>query len=106
VLDSRIFSALDKKPGNDYLNARYQTWICTAIFIGIVLVFLIPLGLWKTVGQAHLTKLIKQWEAEDARSRVPGTFTPVWKAKLSASLRPYTVRKRRRRAPTPAYAPC
>jgi len=90
VLDNRIFHALDKNSGNDF-SARHQTrLISTAIFIGIMLVLLIPLVLWKSFGQARLTKLLKQWEAEDARSRAPGTFTPVWKAKLSASLRPYT----------------
>ncbi len=66
--------------------------------LGIVLMFLIPLGIWKSVGQARLTKLIKRWEAEDARSRAPGTFAPVWKAKLPAALSQYTVRKKRRRA--------
>lgn len=88
-LHNTILNAFEN--GTDDFDAIHQTrWSSTAIFIGIVLVFLIPFGIWKSVGQAHLNKLIKQWEAEDARSRAPGTFTPVWKAKLSAALRPYT----------------
>ncbi|KAI9455330.1 hypothetical protein BJY52DRAFT_651150 [Lactarius psammicola] len=90
-LNDRIYQALEKKIGNDTFGAAYQTrWISTAILFGIVLMFLIPLGIWKSVGQARLTKLIRQWEAEDMRSRAPGTFTPIWKAKLPAALSPYT----------------
>jgi hypothetical protein len=98
-VNSKIFNALNKNNGNfddfddfDDFGAIHQTrMITTAIFIGILLLFLIPFGVWKSIGQARLTKLINQWEAEDARSREPGTFVPVWKAKLS--LNPYTVRK-------------
>ncbi|KAN0128746.1 hypothetical protein V8E53_013467 [Lactarius tabidus] len=85
-LNSKIFDALDKNTG----NAIYQTqWVSIAILIGIVLVFFVPLVIWKCIGQARLNQLIKHWEAEDARSRAPGTFVPVWKATLSP-LRPYT----------------
>jgi len=92
-LNSKIFNALNKNAGNDDFDdfgAIHQTrLISAAIFIGIVLLFFIPLGIWKSIGQARLTKLINQWQAEDARSRAPGTFVPVWKAMLSP-LRPYT----------------
>ncbi|KAI9428569.1 hypothetical protein H4582DRAFT_640254 [Lactarius indigo] len=90
-LNDTIYQALEKKIGNETFGAIYQTrWISTAILLGIVLVFLVPLGIWKSVGQSRLTTLIKQWEVEDARLRAPGTFTPVWKAKLPAAFSPHT----------------
>ncbi|KAF8271522.1 hypothetical protein EI94DRAFT_1720322 [Lactarius quietus] len=89
-LNNKIFNALDKNKGENDFSAIIQTrWISFAILIGIMLVFFIPLGIWKSIGQGRLTKLIKQWEAEDARSRAPGTFVPVWTVKLSP-LRPNT----------------
>ncbi|KAH8988027.1 hypothetical protein EDB92DRAFT_1873397 [Lactarius akahatsu] len=90
-LNDTIYQGLERNIGEDTFSAIYQArWISTAILLGIVLVFLIPLGIWKSAGQARLTKLIKQWEDEDARSRAPGTFKPIWKAKLPAALSPRT----------------
>ncbi|KAH9041119.1 hypothetical protein EDB84DRAFT_1559732 [Lactarius hengduanensis] len=92
-LHDTIYQGFKRNIGEDTFGAIYQArWISTAILLGIVLVFLIPLGIWKSVGQARLTRLIKQWEDEDARSRAPGTFTPVWKAKLPAALSSHTAR--------------
>jgi len=92
-VNSKIFNGLNNNDNldnfDDFEPIHQTRLITTAIFIGILLVFFIPLGIWKSIGQARLAKLINQWEAEDARLRAPGTFVPVWKAKLSP-LNPYT----------------
>ncbi|KAI0300993.1 hypothetical protein B0F90DRAFT_370588 [Multifurca ochricompacta] len=84
-----ILHSLEKKMSHS--DAFYQTrFISFAIGIGVTLVFAVPLIVWKSVGQARATKLVKRWEAEDARLRSPGAFVPVWTVKISSSLTSFT----------------
>jgi len=93
-ISRKMLHSLIKKTGNpDEINQTLG--ISFLIWIGIVLVFLTPLVVWKALGQGHLNRVIKRWGAEDARLRAPGAFVPVWKAKLYAALASSTVRTKR-----------
>ncbi|KAH9985989.1 hypothetical protein BJV74DRAFT_546973 [Russula compacta] len=68
-------------------DAIYQArFISFTIAIGILLLCFGPHVVWKFMGQKRATELVKRWEAEDARLRAPGAFTPVWTVKLPGYL--------------------
>jgi hypothetical protein len=83
--------SLEKKM--KHTEAHHQSnFVAFVIFVGTVLLFVVPYVLWKWSGQRRATALVKGWQAEDARSRPPGTFTPVWTVSLYSNFSSSTVR--------------
>ncbi|KAI9507438.1 hypothetical protein F5148DRAFT_1205023 [Russula earlei] len=65
------------------VDARHEArFASVAIAIAIMLLFFGPHVVWKFMGQKRATKLVKQWESEDARRHARGAFVPVWTVKL------------------------
>jgi len=58
-----------------------------AIFVGIALGFLIPLTVWKSIGRARLTSLLRQWAYEDLVLKGPYQLLPTWKVKSPGMFR-------------------
>ncbi|KAI0267148.1 hypothetical protein BC834DRAFT_98920 [Gloeopeniophorella convolvens] len=80
-----ILHSLEKKD-NDNFDALHQSrLISIAIAFGVAFAIYTPLIVWKSLGQARASKLVKRWEAEDARIGASGAFVPVWTVKLSSS---------------------
>jgi len=76
-----VLPSLEKKMKRR--EAHHQSnFVAFAIFIGVVLLFAVPYVSWKWIGQKRATALVKRWQAEDARSRPPGAFVPVWTVSL------------------------
>jgi hypothetical protein len=87
-----IFNSLLKKMERP--DAHYETRVVSfTIAIAIVLLFAAPHMVWKYMGQKRATNLVKEWEAEDARGRPPGSFCPVWSVRLAGYLSSSTVRQ-------------
>jgi hypothetical protein len=75
-------------------DAKYETRLVSFVIVAaILLLFTAPHMVWKYMGQKLATDLVKQWEAEDARGRPPGSFCPVWSVRLAGYLSSSTVRQ-------------
>jgi type VI protein secretion system component VasF len=86
-----ILPSLEKKMKHG--EAHHQSnFVAFAIFVGIVVLFVVPYIVWKWTGQRRATALVKQWQAEDARSRPPEAFVPVWTVNLYGNLSSSVVR--------------
>ncbi|KAL1748719.1 hypothetical protein HDZ31DRAFT_79571 [Schizophyllum fasciatum] len=56
--------------------------ISLGIFLGMMLLFALPMIIWKAIGQRHLTRTIQRWTQQDNQSLVPGTPRATWSARL------------------------
>ncbi|KAA1473887.1 hypothetical protein DENSPDRAFT_866215 [Dentipellis sp. KUC8613] len=82
-----IFHALDKDDnGNSrfrddqpFFQARAAT---VGIFIGVSLLFWVPLLVWKMIGQSRANALVRRWSEDDLRLKGPSAFIPVWKMNM------------------------
>ncbi|EPQ57261.1 hypothetical protein GLOTRDRAFT_110492 [Gloeophyllum trabeum ATCC 11539] len=63
-------------------------WITFGVFAGLVLLFLVPLALWKFIGQRRVNGMINGWAREDRVLRGSGTQLPVWAVKTPGVFRP------------------
>ena len=91
LLRDLVTPPVPKQPGHH--NAGNPSHFLTfAVAVGIIILFTAPYVMWKCMGQKRAVTLVKKWEAEDARSRAPGAFVPVWSVKLYYSYSSTTVR--------------
>lgn len=91
LLRDLVTPPVPKQPGHH--NAGNPSHFLTfAVAVGIIILFTAPYVMWKCTGQKRAVTLVKKWEAEDARSRAPGAFVPVWSVKLYYSYSSTTVR--------------
>ena len=87
-------------------DAKYETRLVSfVVAVAIILLFTAPHMVWKYMGQKRATNLVKQWEAEDARGRPPGSFCPVWSVRLAGYLSSSTVRQSAKANLLPCRAP-
>ncbi|PAV18431.1 zf-cchc type zinc finger [Pyrrhoderma noxium] len=52
-----------------------------AVFIGTILVFWMPILIWKGIGKRRVRKMLADWERADRATKAPGAFVPVWSVK-------------------------
>lgn len=64
-----IVSALHFQ-GDLTVNHAYEArWITFAIFVGLMIFFLLPIAIWKYIGQKQVNSILKQWEKADKTGR-------------------------------------
>ncbi|KAL1696304.1 hypothetical protein GGG16DRAFT_108413 [Schizophyllum commune] len=56
--------------------------ISLGIFLGMMLLFAMPMVIWKAIGQRHLNRTIQRWTQQDNQTLVPGTARANWSARL------------------------
>ncbi|KAJ7680382.1 hypothetical protein DFH06DRAFT_415456 [Mycena polygramma] len=64
-----ILSALHFRSEPTASHAYEARGISFALFVGMVLFFLLPIIIWKYIGQRHVNTMLKKWENEDKLGR-------------------------------------
>lgn len=81
-----IFNSL--RDPNDTFNPReegpfFQARLASlGVFVGVCLVFFVPLFLWKRIGQKRVDSMVQRWGHDDVRVKGPAEFIPVWKVNM------------------------
>lgn len=55
--------------------------IGSAVFLGTILFFWLPMYLWKAIGKRRMRAMLSRWARADQATKGPSTFVPVWTVK-------------------------
>jgi hypothetical protein len=72
----------------DFFAARF---ISFGLFLAITAFFLIPLAIWKYIGQQRANVLARRWIAEDSRGTRYNGYVPLWQIRLPGVMSNSTV---------------
>lgn len=81
-----IFNSL--RDPDDIFNRReegpfFQARVASlGVFVGVCLIFFVPLFLWKRIGQKRVDSMVRRWGHDDVRVKGQGEFIPVWKVNM------------------------
>jgi hypothetical protein len=53
--------------------------ISFGIFFGMMLIFWVPMFIWKSIGRKNMSMLLSGFEKQDRSMHPTGTFVPLWK---------------------------
>lgn len=75
-----VFSAIfnPDRPKETFFEARAAGF---GIFIAVLVVFWMPLVVWKLIGSARMRAQLRQWEMYD-RANASGRFVPEWRVEM------------------------
>ncbi|KZT28955.1 hypothetical protein NEOLEDRAFT_1128440 [Neolentinus lepideus HHB14362 ss-1] len=68
-----------------FIEAR---WITFGVFVGLMLLFILPISIWKFIGQRRVNKMLAGWAKEDRVLRGTNNQLPTWKVKTPGVFRP------------------
>lgn len=78
VLYQVLANAILDKDENKFDRIYQARAITFGILVGTILLFLLPIFIWKTVGALRIKRLLKGWEVADRAAKPPNAFVPVW----------------------------
>jgi hypothetical protein len=61
------------------VEARF---LSVGIFVGLVLLFFVPLAVWKFIGQRRANAMVGRWNRQDKMERSPNGFIPTWRVQM------------------------
>lgn len=91
-LSSLIFRAIDKNADADPTTLtdaqlEQENWesrgIMLAMFFAMVMIFWVPLALWKIIPMIRVARLIDRWKKQDLLHPALDRFMPVWKVQTA-----------------------
>lgn len=69
----------DNTSSNDRFQRIYEARAAMfGILVGTIMVFFLPMFIWKTIGALRIRRLLKGWAAVDRMGKSPNAFVPVW----------------------------
>ena len=70
----------DNNDNNDNNLKRFYEAraISFGIFVATLMLFFLPMFIWKAVGAMRIRRLIRGWDRADRASKPPNAFVPVW----------------------------
>ncbi|TFK54428.1 hypothetical protein OE88DRAFT_1642946 [Heliocybe sulcata] len=72
------------RDADKFVEAR---WITFGVFVGMMLLFLVPIAIWKFVGQRRVNMMLANWAKEDRVLRGTDAQLTTWKVKTPGVFR-------------------
>lgn len=91
VLYNVILQAMDRKnpqtfdafDNRDQVDLAFEArGIALGLFVGIALFFLVPIAVWKFIGQRRANAMVGRWTRQDKTERSPNGFIPTWRVQM------------------------
>jgi len=80
VLDNKILSNNGEFVDFDQLSKL--RFISFGVFVAVMVVFWVPLIIWKSVGRYRMRSLISEWSQIEVLAKNKGLFVPIWSVSL------------------------
>jgi hypothetical protein len=81
VLHHFIFNAVFN-PANPFDTAAEARWITFGIYIVGILIWLLPIGIFKSIGKRRISSHLAKWNTQDRASNPSAPAIPIWRVSL------------------------